>query len=124
MKSLKSIIALSGLLMAGCTTRAGSELSDAEVGKLLAQGAMVVDVRTVQEFNTQHLTNVVNIPLGEVKEKFPGVVTNKSDVVLLHCRSGRRSGTAEKELRALGYTNVFNIGSYEKAEKLLRESGR
>jgi rhodanese-related sulfurtransferase len=50
---------------------------------------------------------------------FSTLVTNKSDVVLLHCRTGRRSGLAETELRALGYTNVFNIGSFERAQKIL-----
>jgi len=37
----------------------------------------------------------------------------------LHCRSGRRSAAAEKELRSIGYTNAFNIGSYQQAEKLV-----
>jgi phage shock protein E len=90
----------------------------------LSKGALVVDVRTVEEFKSRSLTNVVNIPLAEVKEKFPDVVTNKSDVVLLHCRTGRRSGIAEKELRALGFTNVFNIGSFERAEKIVNRKAR
>jgi len=112
--------ALVGLF--GCNARA--ELSEAEAREYLKRGALVVDVRTVEEFQTKSLTNVINIPLDEVKTKFPTVVTNKSDVVLLHCRSGRRSGTAETELRALGYTNVFNIGSFEKAQKILTADGR
>lgn len=110
-------IALLGLF--ACRSRA--ELSALEARQYLKAGALVVDVRTVAEYNTKHLTNVINIPLDEVKQKFPNIVTNKSDVVLLHCRSGSRSGRAENQLRALGYTNVFNIGSFSQAEKILSD---
>jgi phage shock protein E len=106
----------------GCSAQA--ELPEAKAREYVKRGVLVVDVRTVAEFNAKHLTNVTNIPLAEVKVKFPQVVTNKSEVVLLHCRSGRRSGAAESELRALGYTNVFNIGSYEQAQKILEGAAK
>jgi len=121
MKNLKLIIVLFAAVALVVLFRfnARAELSEAEARKHLERGALVVDVRTVQEFQTKRLTNVVNLPLDQVKETFSTVVTNQSDVVLLHCRTGRRSGLAETELRALGYTNVFNIGSFEKARKIL-----
>lgn len=87
----------------------------------LRNGALLVDVRTVAEFNARHLTNAVNIPLDQVAEVLPRRVPDKGQVVLLHCRSGRRSGIAEQQLRALGYTNVFNVGSYGQAEKLVND---
>lgn len=124
MKHLKLILFLSTVaalvVLFGFNARA--ELSEAEAREYLQRGALVVDVRTAAEFQTKSLTNVINIPLDEIKTKFPTVVTNKSDVVLLHCRSGRRSGIAVGRLRTLGYTNVFNLGSFEKAEKLLSEA--
>jgi len=43
----------------------------------------------------------------------------KDRAVLLHCRSGRRSGIAQQQLRKLGYTNVHNLGSFECAEQLI-----
>jgi phage shock protein E len=121
MKNQKWIVPLFPvvILIAILGFNASAELSEAEAREYLKRGALVVDVRTVEEFQTKSLTNVVNIPLAEVKEKFPGVVTNQSEVVLLHCRTGRRSGIAESELRALGYTNVFNIGSFEKAQRIV-----
>jgi phage shock protein E len=121
MKNLQLILTLSGIavLVALFGVNARAELSEAEAREYLKRGALVVDVRTVAEFTTKSLTNVINIPLDEVKTKFPTMVTNKSDVVLLHCQSGRRSGLAVGQLRTLGYTNVFNIGSFEKAEKIL-----
>lgn len=126
MKKLKLTITLLvvAILLAVCGPNAMAELSEADATARLKRGALVVDVRTVREFNTKHLAGVINLPLAELPGKFPTVVTNKSDVVLLHCASGQRSRTAERELRALGYTNVFNIGSYNKAERILRNSPR
>lgn len=116
MKSHQTIVII-GALLFGYSALA--ELSETEARKHLHSGARVVDVRTVEEFNTKHLPNVINVPVDDVKTKFPAQFTNKSEIILLHCRSGRRSGMAEQELHALGYTNVFNIGSYERAEQLL-----
>ena len=98
--------------------KASSTLPAAAAREHLKKGAMLVDVRTVAEYNAGHLTNAVNIPLDEIQKAFPRRVSDRSQVVLLHCRSGRRSGLAEQQLRALGYTNVFNIGSYSQAEAL------
>ncbi len=99
-------------------SRAGTLSADKAL-EHLKNGAVVIDVRTVGEFNSGHLTNAINIPLDEVSLRVPQQITNKNQVILLHCRSGRRSGVAEKELRALGYTNSFNIGSYGQAEKII-----
>lgn len=126
MKHLKFMVALFAVtaIMVLFRFNARAELSEAEARAELKRGALVLDVRTVREYQAGHLTNTVNIPLAELQKKIPAVVTNKSDVVLLHCASGQRSRTAERELRALGYTNVFNIGSYSKAEKILRAPTR
>jgi len=102
--------------------KAGPALPVATAREHLKKGAVLVDVRTIEEFNAQHLTNAINIPLSEIKDTLPRRVPDKSKVLLLHCRSGRRSGIAEQQLRALGYTNAFNIGPYEQAEKIV--SGR
>jgi phage shock protein E len=109
---------LAMLLMGAFTIMAG-DLPVKEAREYLKHGALVVDVRTVREYKAKHLTNTVNIPLAELKEKLPGVATNKTAIILLHCQSGGRSGTAERELRAMGYTNAFNLGSYERAKSIL-----
>jgi rhodanese-related sulfurtransferase len=48
-------------------------------------------------------------------------VTNKSQVLLLHCASGMRSGMAKSKLNKLGYTNAFNLGSFAQARKIVGE---
>ena len=113
------LLAVVAVVLFAMKLRAAGTISPAAARERLKQGALLVDVRTVAEYNAGHLTNAVNIPLGEIKETLPRRVSDKGQVLLLHCRSGRRSGIAEQQLRALGYTNAFNVGSYSDAEKLV-----
>lgn len=87
--------------------------------KHLREGALVIDVRSPEEFRSGHVPNAVNIPLGEICENMPGRVKDRNEVVLLHCLSGTRSGIAKQQLRGLGYTNVFNLGSYSRAKHIV-----
>jgi phage shock protein E len=121
MKALNGIILLlaAAAFVAVSALATAAELPEADARKHLKGGAVVVDVRTAEEFKARHVAGVTNIPLAELKQSVSGVVTNKSQVILLHCKSGRRSGIAEGELRAMGYTNAFNIGSFERAEKIV-----
>ena len=90
----------------------------------LLEGALLVDVRTAEEYRGGHLTGAVNIPLDELSEKLPPRFTDKGKVVLLHCLSGTRSGIARRQLKALGYVNVFNLGSYGRAQRIVKTAGR
>jgi phage shock protein E len=88
--------------------------------KLLQQGALVVDVRTPDEYRGGHLPDAVNIPLDQLRETLPRQVPDKSRVLLLHCLSGGRSGVAKHQLKGMGYTNSFNLGSYARAQKIVK----
>ena len=104
--------------------QAAPALTEAAARDYLKHGALVIDVRTVEEFQANHLTNGINIPLDELKVKLPRQVSDKSKVLLLHCRTGRRSGIAETQLREMGYTNAFNIGSFEQVQKIVTGTAR
>ena len=94
-------------------------VSAAAARKYLKAGALVVDVRSAQEFKAGHLPLTVNIPLGELQTSLPRRVADKNQVLLLHCLSGMRSGIARRALKAMGYANVFNLGSYGRAKSIL-----
>ncbi|MGA9779477.1 MAG: rhodanese-like domain-containing protein [Limisphaerales bacterium] len=95
-------------------------LVSAEVArKHLEAGALVVDVRTAGEFQSGHLSNAVNIPLGELQSGLPRLVSDKNRVLLLHCLSGTRSGFARRALKSMGYANGFNLGSYGRALRIV-----
>ena len=83
--------------------------------KYLREGASIVDVRSAQEYQADHLPNAVNVPLGEM-DRLSQMVKDKNSVLLLHCLSGTRSGMAVGKLKAMGYSNVFNMGSLSRAK--------
>jgi phage shock protein E len=87
----------------------------------LKNGALVVDVRSRGEFGSGHLPKAVNIPLDEIGTTLPRRVSDKNQTLLLHCLSGTRSGMAKAKLKQMGYANVFNLGSYGRAESILRQ---
>ena len=72
-----------------------------------------IDVRSSEEYAQGHLPNALNIPHTEIAAKIAEVSQDKTATIHLYCRSGRRSGLAEQQLKALGYLNVSNAGSYE-----------
>ncbi len=92
--------------------------------QFLQEGALVVDVRNPGEFNSGHLPAAINIPLGDLSTEAPRRFPDKNRVLLLHCLSGGRSAIAKGQLKRMGYRNVFNLGSYRRAEQIVRATGK
>jgi phage shock protein E len=88
----------------------------------LKNGALVIDVRSPGEFNSGHSPTAINIPLDNIETVLPRRVKDKNQVLLLHCHSGMRSGAAIRKLKSMGYANAFNLGSYSRAESILKLS--
>lgn len=76
-------------------------------------GAMVIDVRTAEEFAAGHLEDAINIPFEEIAVEFKKRGIAKDTPVVLYCRSGRRSGIAFDTLVSEGYTKSYNGGGFE-----------
>jgi len=89
----------------------------------LKKGATIIDVRSEGEFQEKHLPGAINIPLNRLGDEIARVAPNKEQLLLLHCLSGTRSAAGEATLRKMGYRNVFNLGSYGRAEQILGRSG-
>lgn len=87
----------------------------------LKQGAKVIDVRTAEEYQREHLPGALNVPLHELEERMAKVAPDKGQPLLLHCLSGGRSGIAARKLRQMGYQQVFNLGGYSRAARVLRQ---
>ena len=87
--------------------------------KYLQEGALVVDVRSTGEFRGEHLPKALNIPLEDIQKSMPCQVPDKNQVLLLHCLSGTCSGIAKRQLKGMGYENVFNLGSYGRAKGIV-----
>lgn len=70
---------------------------------------ILVDVRFEDEYKEGHIPGAILLPLPQLEEMAVSSVP-KDKVLYVYCRSGQRSSNAVKKLKALGYTNVFNIG--------------
>ena len=74
-----------------------------------AAGAVLLDVRSPQEYREGHIPGSQNVPLQQL-DKVEEVTENKDTVLYVYCRSGARSRQAVSLLQHMGYTNVHNIG--------------
>ena len=72
-------------------------------------GAVLLDVRTAEEYRDGHIDGSVNIPLDRISS-VKNIIKDKSTPLYAHCLSGGRSGQAVSYLKQIGYTNVKNIG--------------
>lgn len=95
------------------------QISPKEAAEYLKNGAMVIDVRSANEFDSGHIMQAQNIPLERIEMTALSVLRDRNKVLLLHCSSGVRSRMAKKKLEELGYKNVFNLGPYERARKII-----
>ena len=71
---------------------------------------IIIDARTDEEFAEGHIENAILIPEYEIAERAEDELTDKDALILVYCRSGRRSKIASEELVKLGYTNVKEFG--------------
>lgn len=98
-----------------------SQISAKAARSHLLQGALVVDVRSNAEFQAGHIRDAIHIPLEELEPLVARRIKDKDQVLLLHCQSGMRSEVARKRLAGLGYTHAFNLGSFNRAMRIVGE---
>lgn len=75
-----------------------------------ADNCVVLDVRTIEEFRSAHIAGAILIPDYEIFDRAEAELTDKSQLILVYCRSGRRSKAAAAVLTMLGYSNVMEFG--------------
>ena len=71
---------------------------------------IILDVRTQDEFDESRIPGAILIPHDEITEKAEDLLTDKDQLILVYCRSGRRSKLAAEALVELGYTNIKEFG--------------
>ena len=86
------------------TAQEAKELMDTQ------EGYIILDTRTQEEYDQGHIPGAILIPYDEVLEKAEGILTDKDQLILVYCRSGRRSKIAADDLVKLGYTNIREFG--------------
>ena len=88
------------------------QISGSEAKALMdsKSGYIIIDARTQSEFDEGHISGAILIPEYEIAERAENELLDKNQLILVYCRSGRRSKIAAEELVKLGYTNVKEFG--------------
>ena len=88
------------------------QISGAEAKALMdsESGYIIIDARTQEEYDEGHIPGAILIPYGEIADRAEKELPDKNQLILVYCRSGRRSKIAAEELVKLGYTNVKEFG--------------
>lgn len=86
-----------------------------DLGQLIKDGAIILDVRTPGEYAGGHIRGSVNIPVDQLKNKISSL--KKDRAIITCCASGMRSGTARGILKANGFSEVHNGGSWTSLKK-------
>lgn len=85
-------------------------ISGREARELLRTGATLVDVRTEGEYRAQRIPGSTLIPNPVISQRVPALLPDRAAPIIVHCQSGIRSRMAAKQLLALGYTQVYDLG--------------
>ena len=93
------------LLLTGCSGSSYKTITENEANELILNDAVIIDVRSSQEYETGHIVDAINIPV----ENISSVNYDKETVIIVYCASGVRSANAAKALIDAGYTNVYNL---------------
>ena len=88
------------------------QISQSEAKKMMEteKDFIILDVRTQEEFDEKHIENAILIPDYEIEQKAEKMLPDKDRLILVYCRSGRRSKNASQKLAQMGYTNVYEFG--------------
>jgi len=84
-------------------------ISSGEARQLVAQGAILLDVRSPQEFAGGHIEGALNIPIRELGERV-GELGDKNGQIIVYCQSGVRSVIAKRVLERRGFASVHDLG--------------
>jgi phage shock protein E len=121
LKLIKSLLFFTFIVFPVFCFASGSveEFTLEDLEKLIEEGKdyLLIDVRTEEEYNSGFIPTAINIPYDVIAENLP--TEDKSALIILYCRSGRRSGIAKETLEGLGFTNVINFGAVENWKKEL-----
>lgn len=89
-----------------------------DLAQLIDDGALVVDVRTKNEFKSAHADGSINLPLDQLSKNMKKLGSNKERVIITCCASGTRSRMAKSMIQSAGFNEVYNGGSWMKVQRM------
>ena len=109
-----SLMLLSSCGNAGSSSSSYRQISMDEAIKMMRdeKDYIILDVRRPDEFAEGHIPGAINVPNEEIGTAEIAELPDKSQLILVYCRSGRRSKEASEKLVKLGYTNIVEFGGF------------
>ena len=121
-----TVIILTAAVLAGCIQKTNKEQTEAtqvnigtyyqisqdEAKRIMDEESdyIIVDAREQSEYDEGHIKGAIVIPYTEIEQKAEELLPNKTQLILVYCRSGRRSKIAAQSLANIGYKNVKEFG--------------
>lgn len=102
----KFLVFLILITMCGCSHKSGEDNSYQSI--MQKEDYIIIDVRTKEEYDEQHIKGAINIPYNEINENSD---IPKDKVVFVYCKSGARSSVAYNTLKSLNY-KVYDLGAF------------
>ncbi len=85
------------------------DIDEKDLNIVLSKGAILVDVRSEQEYEEGHMEGAILLPEYDIKKKASDLLPDKNKYIVVYCSSGTRSKKAQEELNNMGYTKVYNL---------------
>ena len=107
------IIILCFVCFLGCEAKHNSSVNYVEAKeKIINESAILVDVRTEEEYNEGHIDGAILLPLDSIdNDSSEKLIGDKNTVIIVYCKSGKRSAQALEKLTELGYKEVYDLGA-------------
>ena len=92
-----------------CRGMQNGDINIEELENKIKQGAILIDVRSKQEYNEGHLQGAINIPEYEITRRVQNEIPKKNQLIVIYCEYGTRSRNTYIRMRQMGYTNVYSL---------------
>ncbi len=106
---LQIVLFLSVVVVLPCYSEESVQLN---AWNKIDHGALVIDVRAAEDYETGHIDGAINIPYDQIERRVSELGSDKSREIVLYCRSGRRAGIALNTLKELGFSSLTNAGGF------------
>ena len=122
MKYIFFACCISLIVAVGCKTSPKPEvpISDKEtlLSVLDSDSVKIIDVRTIEEFQSGHVSKAINYPIESFSDSMPKL--DKNERIIVVCKAGIRAGKAAKQLIDSGYVNIYNGGGWQNVQELTK----